>query len=180
LKLAQDTLVVLASDNGGAPHFSDNSPLFNHKSTLWEGGIRVPCLMRWPGTLAKGKVVKQPGITMDLTATFLSLAGGKPAKDRPLDGIDLLPIVTGKQAEATRTFFWRIDRSTRKQKAVRHGSWKYVQDGEYVEMLFDLAADAGERRNLAFRHPEVVRDLKKRLAEWEKEVDSHEKEFIVH
>jgi arylsulfatase A-like enzyme len=178
-KVADNTLVVVAADNGGAPHFSDNSPLFNHKQTLWEGGIRVPCVMRWPGTLAKGKLVKQPAITMDLTATFLALAGASPAKDRPLDGIDLLPILTGKRPALTRTFFWRIDRSNRKQKAVRHGDWKYVQDGVFVEMLFNLADDIGERRNLAFRHPDIVRDLKKRLAAWEKEMDAHDKEFIV-
>jgi arylsulfatase A-like enzyme len=121
LGLADNTLFVFSSDNGGA-HFSDNTPLFNGKQTLWEGGIRVPCLMRWPAALPAGKEVHQPAITMDLTATFLAVAGGKPAPDRPLDGMNLLPILTG-QKQATRTFYWRINRSNRQQKAIRHGRW---------------------------------------------------------
>ncbi len=176
LGLADNTLFVLSSDNGGE-RFSDNSPLFNHKTTLWEGGIRVPCVMRWPGRLPAGRVVKQPAITMDLTATFLALGAGQ--SPRPLDGIDLFPILTGQNPEQERTFFWRIDRSQRKQKAVRHGKWKYVQDGVVVEMLFDLENDIGERRDLSFQQPEILTDLKHRLAVWETEMAEHPTEFIV-
>jgi len=71
--ILDNTLFVLSSDNGGE-RLSDNSPLFNHKQTLWEGGIRVPCLMRWPAKLPRGQLVDQPAITMDLTATFLAAA----------------------------------------------------------------------------------------------------------
>ena len=96
--LADNTLFVLSSDNGGE-RYSDNSPLFHHKATLWEGGIRVPCLMRWPAKLPQGKVTSQVGITMDLTATFAAIAGAKPPADRPFDGINLLPMLTGEQPE---------------------------------------------------------------------------------
>jgi arylsulfatase A-like enzyme len=178
LKLADNTLFVLSADNGGA-HFSDNSPLFNGKQSLWEGGIRVPCLMRWPAKLPAGKVVRQPGITMDLTATFLAIAGAKPIPDRPLDGIDLLPILLGDQPTVTRTFYWRIDRNSRQQKAVRHGPWKYVHDAGYLHFLFNLDDDIGERRNLAIHHPEIVRDLQQRLQAWEADVDSQPKEILV-
>jgi arylsulfatase A-like enzyme len=172
-----DTLFIFSSDNGGE-RLSDNGPLFNHKTTLWEGGIRVPCLMRWPARLPQGKTTKQPGITMDLTATILAAAGAKtPSTYRP-DGIDLLPILTGDRPEVERTFFWRVARTGRHQKAVRHGQWKFVQD-DMVEMLFDLEKDIGERRDLAYRRPEVLAKLKKLLADWEAEMAKEPPAFVV-
>lgn len=172
-----NTLFVLSSDNGGE-RYSDNSPLFHHKSTLWEGGIRVPCLMRWPSRLPPGKVTNQVGITMDLCATFAAVAGAKPAAERPLDGINLVPILTGEQAAQERTLCWRIDRTGRQQKAVRHATWKYIQDGN-VEMLFDLANDISERRDVSFQNPEVFSELKNRLAAWETELARERTEFLV-
>lgn len=172
-----NTLIVVSSDNGGE-RYSDNAPLFHHKSTLWEGGIRVPCVMRWPAKLPRGVVTPQVGITMDLSATFAALAGAKPAAGRPFDGIDLVPILTGALPPEPRTLAWRIDRVGRQQKALRHGAWKYIQDGN-VEMLFDLAADIGERRDVMFRHPEVFADLKARLAAWEAEMAKETPEVLV-
>lgn len=172
-----NTLFVLSSDNGGE-RYSDNTPLFHHKSTLWEGGIRVPCLMSWPAKLPKGKVTSQVGITMDLTATFAAVAGAKPAADRPFDGINLVPMLSGETPEQTRTLAWRIDRTARQQKALRHGSWKYIQDSN-VEMLFDLANDIGERRDQSFQKPQVFADLKQRLAAWEAELAKERTEFLV-
>jgi len=163
--IADNTLVVFSSDNGGY-YLSDNSPLFHHKSTLWEGGVRVPCLMRWPGVLPAGKVSQQMGITMDLTATMLTAASAKLPEGHKLDGIDLLPHVSGKKKESERTFCWRIDRSDRKQKAVRQGKWKYIKDA-MIEMLFDLEEDVGERRNLIYRHPELAARLRRLHEEWE-------------
>ena len=172
-----NTLFIFSSDNGGE-RLSDNSPLFHHKTSLWEGGIRVPCVMRWPAQLPKGTVIRQPAITMDLTATILAAAHVQPPKERPLDGINLLPILIGDQNEIERTFFWRIHRSGRNQKAVRHGHWKYVQDG-MVEMLFDLKNDIGERRDLAFRQRGTLDTLKRLLANWEAELDLHPPAFLV-
>jgi arylsulfatase A-like enzyme len=111
--------------------------------------------------------------------TFVAVAGAKPRPDRPLDGINLIPLVAGEQPEATRTFFWRIDRPSRQQKAIRHGPWKYVFDGGYVHLLFNLDDDVGERRNLAIHHPRVMRDLQQRLQAWEAEMDAEEKEILV-
>jgi len=176
-RLLDNTLIVLSSDNGGE-RFSDNSPLFHHKSTLWEGGIRVPCLMRWPAKLPQGKVTNQVGITMDLTATFAAIAGAQPAADRPFDGINLVPILTGEQSPQDRTLCWRIDRTGRQQKAVRHGAWKYIQDGN-VELLFDVATDISERRDLQFQQPEEFADLKRRLAAWESELAKEQPGFLV-
>jgi arylsulfatase A-like enzyme len=174
--LAGDTLVIFTNDNGGE-RLSDMGPLFHHKGTVWEGGVRVPCVMRWPGRLPAGAVTDQPGITMDLTATVLAAAGVSPPA-RPVDGIDLLPILSGKAPAAERTFFWRIDRKDRLQKAVRHGKWKLVRDGG-IEQLFDLSADPGERKDLAWKQPEVAADLRKRLAGWEAEMAKSKPPHVV-
>lgn len=172
-----NTLFVFSSDNGGE-RLSNNAPLFNHKTTLWEGGIRVPCLMRWPAGLPAGKVTNQPAITMDLTATFLAAAGAKPPAEKPLDGINLLPTLRGDAPAAERTFFWRVDRPGRKQKAVRHGRWKFMQD-DMVEMLFDLEQDVSERRDLAYRNPPVLARLKELLRNWEADMDRAPPAFVV-
>jgi arylsulfatase A-like enzyme len=173
-----NTLIVFSSDNGGE-RLSDNSPLFHNKTTLWEGGIHVPCLMRWPARLPQGQVIKQPAITMDLTATFLAAAEAKTSRDYRPDGINLIPILTGAEPERDRTFCWRIQRTLRTQSAIRHGKWKYVRDADTNDLLFDLDADIGERRNLYYEHPEVVRDLKARYQAWANEMDASERQFLV-
>lgn len=177
------TLFIFSNDNGGEVRLTSNRPLFHHKATVWEGGIRVPCILRWPGHLPAGAVSRQVGITMDLTATILAACGVGPSGDRPPDGIDLMPILSGRRPEVERTLGWRIDRVERKQKALRHGKWKLVVDGPHEvvrhELLFDLDADMSERDNLAYQYPEVVADLRRRLDAWEAEVDSRPPPFVV-
>ena len=175
--ILDNTLIIFTSDNGGE-RFSDNRPLFNHKTTLWEGGIRVPCLLRWPaGGLPKGAVSHQAAITMDLTATILAAAGVPIPKT--MDGIDLLPILKGEQPTVERTFGWRVDRSRRKMKALRHGDWKYVQD-DMVEMLFNLRDDIGEHHDLYYERLDKVKELKAKLAEWEADVDKVPPPIRIH
>ncbi len=177
--LTNNTLFVLSSDNGGE-RWSSNLPLFHHKATLWEGGIRVPCLMRWPDKLPAGVVTSQPGITMDLTATFVAAAGGSPPSGYQFDGINLLPLITADQTEPTeRTFYWRIARSNRSMRAIRHGKWKYIDDGGTMDLLFDLEADISEHNNLCYRHHDIVEDLKKRLVAWEAEMEAEPKTFTI-
>jgi arylsulfatase A len=178
--IAENTLVVFSSDNGGE-RWSRMTPLFHHKATLWEGGIRVPCLMRWPAKLPRGKTTAQPAITMDLHATFLALAGVAAPKEKPLDGIDLLPLLTAAPGAPMRerTFFWRMDRSNRKQRAIREGDWKYLNDGNTMDLLFNLTADIGERTNLNYLHPEITDRLKRKLAAWEAEMDASDREILV-
>jgi len=175
--IAENTLVVLSSDNGGE-RYSDNSPLFHHKSTLWEGGIRVPCLMHWPAKLPKGQVTHQVGITMDLSATFAAIAGATIPSATPFDGTDLIPMLLEQRPAIPRTLCWRIDRIGRQQKAIRHGDWKYIQDGN-VEMLFDLSKDVSERSDRSFQNPSIFADLKKRLAVWEAEMAEEKTGFLV-
>jgi arylsulfatase A-like enzyme len=177
-QLDDNTLIVFSSDNGGE-RYSRNLPLFHHKATLWEGGIRVPGLMRWPAQLPKGKVTKQMAITMDLHATFSEIAGAGTLPEKPLDGINLIPSLISESKPIDRTFFWRIDRSNRKQKAIRHGKWKYINDGNTMDLLFDLDADIGERQNLGYQHPEILEELKLKLRGWEAEMDASEREILV-
>lgn len=177
LGIADNTLVVFSSDNGGE-RWASNAPLFHHKATLWEGGIRVPCLMRWPAKLPKGKTTGQMGITMDLHATFLAAAGAPQIKGLPLDGVDLLALLAGPSPRE-RTFYWRIERSNRKQRAIRQGDWKYLNDGNTMDLLFNLSTDIGERVNLGYRHPEILARLKNALKNWEAEMDASSKEILV-
>jgi arylsulfatase A-like enzyme len=162
-----DTLVVFLNDNGGE-RLSDNGPLFHGKYSLWEGGIRVPCVIRWPGVLPEKAVSSQMAIAMDVTASTLAAAGAQPPAERPLDGEDVLPLLAGKKPARERTFFWRLPRPDEQfgQMAVRRGKWKYMFDRE-SELLFDLEKDIGERRNLAAAQPEVVKELRSALVEWE-------------
>ena len=166
LGLAKDTLVIFTNDNGGE-RLSSNEPFFHHKATLWEGGIRVPGILRWPGHLPASNVSAQVAITMDFSATILAATSTKPA--RALDGINLLPILSGRAPQQERTLFWRIvTRPDRQMKAVRQGNWKYVRDGE-IDMLFDLKADPGERHDLSYQQPSRVRSMQRALDEWERQ-----------
>jgi arylsulfatase A len=169
-KLTAKTLVVFVDDNGGE-RLSSIAPLSGSKGTLWEGGIRVPCLVRWPGVVPAGSVSHQTVMTMDLTATILSACGVAPPAGRVLDGEDVLPILAGKAAERDRTLFWRIRHPAAKsaQKAVRRGRWKYLTD-ERVELLFDLASDPAEARDVAAENPKIVNELKTAMKEWEQQM----------
>ena len=160
-----NTLVIFTNDNGGE-RLSDNRPFFHHKATLWEGGIRVPGIVRWPARLPKGTVCAQPCMSMDFTATIAEACGVSPTPSQPFDGFSLLGILAGKQAIRERTQFWRISRVDRKQSAARKGKWKWIRDGEF-DQLFDLSADPGERKNLSYIHPQVTMELANLYAAWE-------------
>ena len=168
--LTGSTLVVFTNDNGGE-WLSRNAPLFHRKGTLWEGGIRVPLILRWPGALPRGQVSAQVAITTDVTASILAAAGARtPPGHRP-DGIDILPILRGKAPLLERRLFWRWAQPNRQQRAVRSGRWKLLADGNQ-HLLFDLGVDPGERTDLAARRPDLVATLARLLAEWEADVDA--------
>lgn len=167
--LSRNTLVIFTNDNGGE-WLSRNAPFSHRKSTLWEGGIRVPLILRWLGHLPAGKTSAQAAITMDLTASIVAVTQTAAPPDHRFDGINIIPILTGKSPVVEREFFWRIVRPNRLQKAVRSGRWKLLIDGTQY-LLFDLQTDFAERNDLAAHHPELVRKLKRRIAEWESDVD---------
>lgn len=176
-KLDSNTLVIFTDDNGGE-RLSRNLPMTHHKGTLWEGGIRVPCLLRWPGHLPAGQVSPQVGITMDLTATAVALAGAKLPEGRALEGMNLMPLLSDPAKSTDRKLYWRINRPNRHQVATRDGKWKYLRDGG-IEMLFDLDTDVSERHDVQYRHPEVLAQLRERLAAWEAEMDRGPRPFNV-
>ncbi len=172
--IAANTLVIFTSDNGGE-WLSRNDPFFHHKATLWEGGIRVPLILRWPARLRAGATSAQVAITMDLNASILAATKASVPSDFKGDGIDILPILRGESPTVDRDLFWRIAQPDRQQKAVRSGRWKLVVDGfgrgaTAHRLLYDLQDDPGERRDLAARHPDLVVRLTKLLADWEQDV----------
>jgi arylsulfatase A-like enzyme len=159
--LGEDTLVVFTSDNGGE-RFSDNWPLVGGKMDLTEGGIRVPCIARWPRLIPAGSVSAQHNLTMDWTATMLAAAGVAADPAHPLDGVSLLPALQDAAHTFARPMHWRMKH--RNQRAVREGRWKYLKIDEH-EYLFDVETDERERANRAHREPERLAALR---AEWEK------------
>jgi arylsulfatase A-like enzyme len=172
--LAKNTLVIFTNDNGGE-WLSRNAPLSNRKSTLWEGGIRVPLILRWPGRLPANKTSPQVAITMDLTASILAVTGSAVPADHRLDGVDLLPSLRGQAPIVERQLFWRL-RPRLGQRAVRSGRWKLLQDGANF-YLFDVANDPGERHDLTTEHLDLVRQLNAALDAWEKDVDTKRNPF---
>ena len=167
-----NTLVIFTNDNGGE-WLSRNAPLFNRKFSLWEGGIRVPAVLSWPGRMRGGRITPQVGITMDLTATILAATGSAIPNGVTLEGMNLLPILEGTSPVVERILFWRVQTTNLNQRAVRSGSWKLIRDGGAGRtMLFDLSKDISERNDLAASHPDVTRRLHLQLAGWEKEVES--------
>jgi arylsulfatase A-like enzyme len=166
-QLTNQTIVIFTNDNGGE-RYSDNGGLSKHKMTLWEGGIRVPAFVRWPPKIKAGITTQQVAVTMDWTATILKAGGAKADKNFPLDGIDLMPILTGKENTIERTFYWRIYQRT-KHKAIRDGKWKYLQD-EKGEYLFDLSTDQVEKNDLKLKEQKRFNALKEKFDSWEKTV----------
>ena len=167
--IAQNTLVIFISDNGGE-WLSRNAPFFHRKDTLWEGGLRVPAILKWPGRLPAGVVSSQVAITMDLTATVVAAASAD-AKGARFEGIDLLPLLNGTKPPVERTLFWRIAMTERQQRAVRSANWKVLIEGSQ-QLLFDLSNDPGERNDLAAKRPDLVQKLNAQIEAWEKDVDS--------
>jgi arylsulfatase A-like enzyme len=159
--MAEDTLVIFTSDNGGE-RYSNTWPLVGRKRDLLEGGLRVPLIVSWPRRIPRGRISHQVTITMDLVATCLAAGGAAMPTVTPLDGTDILPQLEGKAADVERTLYWRM--RDPEQRAVRRGKWKYLLiDGK--EFLYDLDYDCRERTDFNEKHPDVLAELR---AEWER------------
>ncbi len=168
LGLEENTIVMFASDNGGASYTgaTENEPLKGGKFTNFEGGLSVPYMIRWKGVLPEGELYEHPVSLLDFFATSAELAGVQLPDDREYDGVNLVPYVTGEKDEKPHgALFWRAGFN----KAVRKGPWKLIIDEQADRtLLYDLEADRVEQNNVAEDHPDVVRELKKALREWEK------------
>ena len=164
------TLVFFLSDNGGIPRTSgsSNGPLRGTKGMLYEGGIRVPFLVSWPERLPKGRRYAEPVSSLDIAATAAAVAGLDAKAAAGLEGINLVPYLSGERQEPPqRALFWRADGGTR--WAVRKGRWKLVKPAanEAVE-LYDLQEDIAEANDLAKQKPEVVDRLRALYQAWNK------------
>lgn len=182
LGLEENTLVIFTSDNGSnGRNGGSNAPLKGTKGSTHEGGMRVPCIMRWTGNIPAGSTCSQLASTLDLLPTFTSLSGGSLPKDRKIDGLDITDLILNKDGVKTpRTSFFYYH--TSQLQAVRSGNWKLVlprkvrfdgwsgkKDNSPLQ-LFDLTADIGETTDLSDKHPEVVEDLSKLANEAESEL----------
>jgi arylsulfatase A-like enzyme len=160
--LADNTLVVFTSDNGGE-RFSDNWPLVGGKMDLTEGGIRVPWIAHWPDAIGAGAVTAQQCMSMDWSATVLDAAGVAPHPGYPLDGVSLMPVLRDPSATFRRVLHWRMNH--RGQRAMRDGDWKYLRvDGH--DYLFDIPSDERERANKAGREPERLAQMRDAWEDW--------------
>lgn len=165
-----DTLVFFFSDNGGptAQTTSSNAPLRGFKATTWEGGVRVPFCVQWPGTLPAGKVYEHPIIQLDILPTALAAAGVSMEPSWKLDGVNLLPYLTGEaKGKPHETLYWRFGN----QWAIRHGDHKVLigNGGGTSPELYNLAADIGESKNLAVDEPAKLKELRDMWLAWNAE-----------
>ena len=176
-KLEEDTLIFFLSDNGGYPgNGSLNTPYRGTKSQLLEGGIHVPFLMQWKGKLPGGKVYENMVSSLDIVPTTLALAGAKIRPEWQLDGVNLLPYISGeKPGKPHKTLFWRYKAWSNKPEqdgwAVRQGDWMLVRNGwsRTPPALYNLASDPRQSKDLSRKQPELYDDLLRLWKQW----DSH-------
>jgi arylsulfatase A-like enzyme len=194
LKLAENTVVIFSSDNGGvggyvreglkkAGDITDNAPLRSGKGSLYEGGVRVPWIVRWPGKVPAGVVSDTPIISVDLLPTLLELSGANPPPNQILDGVSMVACFTsGGKKSPTRDLFWHFPGylgagqaawRTTPAAAIRSGNWKLIEffeDGK--KELYDLHADESQKTNLAEKNPNKTAELYAKLVAWRKTVSA--------
>lgn len=175
LGLEQDTLVIVLSDNGPTKVPGSTGLLRGQKDTLDEGGIRVPCLLRWPGRLPAGAVCREPLSAIDLAPTLLADACTTPPRDLSMDGIDILPVLAGRAPSPHEALFWSHTSLRRGfagervvSRAVRQGRWRLTESPDGLE-LNDLAVDPAQARDVAAEHPDVVERLAAQLDQHEEQ-----------
>lgn len=170
--IAEETIVIFTSDNGGFAGAAHMGPLNGAKGTTLEGGIRVPLIIRWPGQIPPQSTSDQVSVTFDLTASFLHLAGITHL-DHKLDGYDIINHLRNRKQDVARTLYWRGKRGERVWSAVRDDDLKLVRkrDAEsHSQWLYDLQSDIGETRDLSVQRPEVTAQLAGLLDQWEANV----------
>jgi arylsulfatase A-like enzyme len=183
-------MILFSSDNGGINKISDQKPYRAGTGSYYEGGVRVPMIVSWPGQVTPGSRCNTPVIGTDFYPTLLDVAGSKAPKDKVLDGVNLMPLIKQTGTLQQRALYWHFpiylqaysvnnDEGrdplfrTRPGTAMPFGKWKlheYFEDGKFE--LYDLDADTGERKNLADSMPEKLAELKKMLYAWRSEMNA--------
>jgi arylsulfatase A len=179
LGLAENTILLFTSDNGGESRVTTNAPLRGGKSELYEGGLREPFVMRCPGSIPAGTTCDVPISTPDLYPTFLDMLGIEPDPAQPLDGVSLSSLLTGQSDSLPRDrLFWYYPLPEnhflggRSSNAIRKGDYKLIEQfDDQTDELYNLADDLGETHNLAAECPDRVAELKADLAQWRREMN---------
>ena len=166
--LAKNTIVIFFSDNGGGGA-ADNSPLRGAKGQMFEGGIRVPCIVRWPGKVPAGATSDEFLTSLEIFPTLCATTGAQPPVGVPLDGFDMLPVLQGKTKSPRKEMFWQ----RRLDKGARVGHWKWVESAR-GNGLFDLRKDLSETDDLSKERPDMLAKLKSRFQNWKKEMAAAE------
>ncbi len=172
LDLIENTLVIFYSDNGG---LFDNTPLHGIKSSLNEGGIRVPLIISWPGKIIAGSSCEEAVTSVDFFPTLLELADASPESYPGLEGISMMPLLLGNGDFPERAIYWHFPHNRGNNlsmgAAIREGEWKLVRRFDTEELfLYNLEEDLGEERNLFLEYPEKTEDLLEKLEKWQEEV----------
>ncbi|WP_254779006.1 sulfatase [Pedobacter sp. ok626] len=168
-KLDKNTIIIFINDNGGATvNSSDNGPLRGMKGSKWEGGIRVAMMMKWPGHIAENKTYSRPVSSLDILPTSIAAGNGKQKGSKKLDGVSLLPYLTGQNKKSPHeALYWRRGIAA----AMREDNWKLIRVQDNI-LLFDLNKDISETTNLVQKYPAKVKEMLAKLAQWEKGLDS--------
>ncbi|MEQ1825060.1 MAG: sulfatase [Pirellula sp.] len=174
--LRENTLILFNSDNGG--YNGDNRPLRGVKGMLYEGGIRIPWIVRWPGKVQPGSINSTPVISTDCYPTLLESAGIAPTPNHPLDGKSILPLLTQSARFERDTLYFHypnyaFHKQNRLGSAIREGEFKLIKnyDDDSLE-LYDLSSDIGEKNDLSTKSPELTKRLAKKLDRWLHERDA--------
>ncbi|MEI6074816.1 MAG: sulfatase [Verrucomicrobiota bacterium] len=168
LKLDKNTLVLFTSDNGGVEGGgASNGTLRGFKSQTWEGGMREPTLVWWPGTIAAGTSSDALMGEIDVLPTLVALAGRKVPADRKIDGLDIWPVLSGASEESPHEALFYFKKGVGPIEGVRSGPWKLLN-----EELYNLDSDTGETRNVADKNPEVVKKLKALIAKMDTDLEN--------
>jgi arylsulfatase A len=176
--IEENTLVIFTSDNGGMSKATDNSPLRANKGSNYEGGLRVPVIIKWPGVTKPGSVSEVLVSSMDYYPTILSATGLDLIPTQHMDGEDLTPVLKGRRQLDRKAIFWHYPHynqhpSSFPSGVVRKGDWKLIENYDTGELeLYNLATDIGETTNLAKKEKKKTRELLKDLNTWRAEVDA--------
>jgi arylsulfatase A-like enzyme len=166
--ILDETIVIFFSDNGGGGG-SDNSPLRGGKARMWEGGISVPCLVRWPaGGIPAGEVNDAFLSSLEIFPSLAAAAGVELPEDVVLDGYNWWPVLRGQRPSPRTEMFWQ----RRDHIGARVGRWKWVEMGSRAGGLYDLQADVGESEDLSQRRPEMLEKVRQRYKAWVAEMEA--------
>ena len=187
--LERDTLIIFTSDNAAGPpsqtkpQYGNNPSFRGEKATLFEGGIRVPGMVRWRGRIPASETCDTPVVTMDFTETILAVTGTKRPENIDSDGMNLMPLLQGNAPAAKRDLFWyannKSNNGNRPQRALRSGDWKFYQTDKET-YLFNLKQDPAEQENLASQYPEATGRFRKTYADWESTLPEKQEKRKTH